>query len=67
VVDTLYSKRSLDRSGVYVGKSCQMINTVAHGVLGRNRSLLVDRVLRSVYITRHVTTRQLIKDIYSNG
>jgi len=30
----------------YVGKSCQMINTVAQGVLGRKRSLSVEQVLR---------------------
>jgi len=32
---------------VYVGKSCQMINTVTQVVLGRNPSLPVDQVLRS--------------------
>jgi len=34
----------------YVGKSCQMINAVAQRVLGRNRSLSVEQVLRSARI-----------------
>ena len=35
---------------MYVGKSCQMINTVVQGLLGHNRSVLVDQVLRSASI-----------------
>jgi len=33
-----------------VEKSCQMMNTVAQEVLGRNRSLSVDQLLRSTSI-----------------
>ena len=35
---------------VYVRKSCQMIYTLAQGVLGRNRSFSVGQVLRSARI-----------------
>jgi len=35
---------------VYVGRSCWMISTVAQGVLGRNRSLSVNGLLRSARI-----------------
>ena len=47
----VHSKPNLHRIILaYVGKSCQMINTVAQVVLGRNQSLSVEQVLRSARI-----------------
>jgi len=36
----------IGKKELYLEKSCQMINTVARGVVGRNRSLSAGQVLK---------------------
>ena len=49
LVGMVYSNQ-VEIEVMYMGKSCQMISTVAQGVLGCKRSLSVDQVLRSAVI-----------------